>query len=107
MWQFAFMLQFTDIPFSSESALRSIVLLVHSLTNTLVAFGRAYNAPWVEFLPAPAPASNDTSDNLENERDALNEAGILKGNMLLIALSKYKEAARNKARLFLVKRLLL
>ena len=95
------MLQFTDIPFSSESALRSIVLLVYSLTNTLVAFGRACKAPWVEFLPVPAPGTDGISDDLENEREALTESAIMKGNMLLIALSKYKEAARNKARLMI------
>lgn len=97
MWQFAFMLQFTDIPFSSESALRSIALLSHSLTNVLVAHGRSCNAPWVEFLPAPIAPS---SDDMENGREALAEACASKDNVLLIALGKFKEAARNKARLF-------
>jgi hypothetical protein len=97
MWQFAFMLQFTDIPFSSESALRSIALLSHSLTNVLVAYGRSCDAPWVEFLPAPITPS---SDDMENGREALAEACASKDNVLLIALGKFKEAARNKARLF-------
>ena len=97
MWQFAFMLQFTDIPFSSESALRSIALLSHSLTNVLIAHGRTCNAPWVEFLPAPVIPS---SDDMESGREALAEACASKDNVLLTALGKFKEAARNKARLF-------
>ncbi len=98
MWQFASMLQFTDIPFSSESALRSIILLVSSLTSALISFGRASNAPWVEFLPAPIAFPPDRmSDDAENERDALDEAAASKGNVVLIALSKCKDAARNKA----------
>jgi hypothetical protein len=39
------------------------------------------------------------SDDVENEREALDEAATSKGNVVLIALSKCKDAACNKARL--------
>jgi hypothetical protein len=100
MWQFASMLQFTDISFSSESALRGIVLIVHSLTNALVAYGRASSAPWVEFLP---PTVSSTIDQMNCYSDdgieAITAAAALKDNVLLIALNNCREAARNKARL--------
>ena len=100
MWQFASMLQFTDVSFSSESALRRIVLIVHSLTSTLVAYGRASSAPWVEFLP---PIVSSTINQMNGDSDdgieAITAAAALKDNVLLIALNKCREAARNKARL--------
>jgi hypothetical protein len=100
MWQFASMLQFTDIPFSKDPSLRGIVLLVHSLTSALISYGHASSAAWVEFLPAPSPSSNHClSSVLEDENVALAEAVSLKDNSLLVALSKCKEATRNKARL--------
>ena len=100
MWQFASMLQFTDVSFSSESALRRIVLIVHSLTSTLVAYGRASSAPWVEFLP---PIVSSTIDQMNGDSEdgieAITAAAALKDNVLLIALNKCREVARNKARL--------
>ena len=97
MWLFAFMLQFTDNSFSTDPALRGIVLLVNSLTNAIISHGHASNAPWVEFLPYFSPSSIDvmsTPSEIENEALA---AATSKDNVLLIALSKYKEAARHKA----------
>ena len=99
MWQFASMLQFTVTPFSSDPALTGIVLLVHSLTRALISYGHASNAPWVEFLPVPILATNDgMNGGLDDGKEALAAATASKDNVLLIALSKCKEVARNKAR---------
>jgi hypothetical protein len=98
MWQFASMLQFTDTPFSADPAVRGIVLLVYSLTSVLISYGRASNSPWIEFLPAPSPSSYDGLISASEEEEALVAAAASKDNTLLIALSKFKEAARNKAR---------
>jgi hypothetical protein len=99
MWQFASMLQFTAAPFASDPALRGIVLLVQSLTSTLIAYGRACSAPWVEFLPVPIRVTNDSINGVSDDgNEDLSAATASKDNVLLIALSKCKEVARNKAR---------
>jgi hypothetical protein len=92
------MLQFTDEPFSCEPALTGIVTLVQSLARVLVAFGRASNAPWVEFLPPP-PTNEDVRGDWEKGTGESAAAAALKGNDVLIALGKCKEAARKEARL--------
>jgi len=100
MWEFASMLQFTDVPFSSEGALMGIVQLVRSLTRALIAHARACNSNWAQFLPPPPPLHElEDGDGGGDGAAACAAAAVLKGNVVLIAVGKWREAVRNKARL--------